>query len=237
MTEPRRAITQCAMLVGGKGTRLGALAQDIPKPFLPCPNRPFLLWQMSVLARHGITDFVLLAGHKAHKVEAAIPVLQRDLPGVRIRVSVEHHLCGTGGALRNAETLLADRFLVVNGDTFLGTDYTDFLISDAEAAIMIRFVPDTGRYGLVHVDGKCVRAITQGNSRGGLVSTGIYAFRKSILDHVRTQSSLERDVLPRLIRKRELSYATAFGYFIDIGVPADFWRAQQHFSVLESTRV
>ena len=113
-------IRQCAILVGGKGTRLGALTATTPKPLLPCGDRPFLAWVMREMVRFGVRDFLLLTGHLSEKLRACVPELARCLPPeVRIDCAEEPAGAGTGGALYHARRHLDDRFLLCNGNSLL----------------------------------------------------------------------------------------------------------------------
>ena len=111
-------IHQCAILVGGRGTRLGPLTAATPKPLLPCGDRPFLAWVLRELSRFGIEDILLLAGHQSDSVRSFARDVHRLLPRpLSIRVSIEPSTSGTGGALWHARDHLADRFLLLNGDS------------------------------------------------------------------------------------------------------------------------
>ena len=115
-----RAVTvrQCAVLVGGLGTRLGALTANTPKPLLPCGDRPFLAWLMREFLRFGVEEFVLLTGYRATDVEASVQSLSALLPReARIVVSEEPARAGTGGALYHARDRLEQRFLLCNGNS------------------------------------------------------------------------------------------------------------------------
>src|SRR5215467_9917064 len=96
-------VRQCAVLVGGLGTRLGALTASTPKPLLPCGDRPFLAWLLREFVRFGVDEFVLLSGFRAMDVEAAVQSLSALLPReAHIVVSQEPQRAGTGGALYHA---------------------------------------------------------------------------------------------------------------------------------------
>ncbi len=75
---PPATVTQCAVLVGGLGTRLGALTAATPKPILPCGDRPFLAWLLREFVRFGVTDFLLLTGHLSAEIEKAAATIQAD---------------------------------------------------------------------------------------------------------------------------------------------------------------
>src|SRR5215813_1895149 len=112
-------IGQAAILCGGRGTRLGAITADIPKPLLPVGGIPFLDVLLFELARHGIRRILLLAGFQAHRiVEYATSTPLKARFGLEIVVSVESQPAGTGGALWHARDRLEDRFFLLNGDSW-----------------------------------------------------------------------------------------------------------------------
>lgn len=228
------AIRQAAVLVGGLGTRLGALVADAPKPMLPVAGRPFVSWLIQELSRFGIEDVVLLTGHLSEVVEAALPSLLQQLPrAVRVRVSREPVRAGTGGALHHAAALLEDRFLLVNGDSFFDCPLGPILAAKPEPGVvgrlMLREVPDASRYGVVALEGDHVTAFAARAAAGqpGTINGGLYAFERSILEQVSPQCSLEHDVLPRLASAGALRGRLGQGWFIDIGIPEDLARAQE----------
>ena len=227
-------IRQAAILVGGLGTRLGALVADVPKPMLPVAGRPFLSWLIQELSRFGIEDVVLLTGHLSEVVEAALPSLLQQLPrAVRARISREPVRAGTGGALHHAAALLDDRFLLVNGDSFFDCALGPILAAEPEPGVvgrlMLREVPNASRYGVVTLEGDHVTAFAARAAPGqpGTINGGLYAFERSILGHVSPQCSLEQDVLPRLAAAGALRGRLGQGWFIDIGIPEDLARAQE----------
>src|SRR5208282_2544213 len=126
-------IRQCAILVGGLGTRLGTLTATTPKPILPIGDRPFLAWLMREFVRFGVNEFLLLTGHLSAQVEAHVQALAALLPGdARIVISAEPARAGTGGAVFYARDKLADRFLLCNGDSLFDCNLAR-LLADAAA--------------------------------------------------------------------------------------------------------
>ena len=165
------AVRQCAVLVGGLGTRLGSLVADVPKPMLPVAGRPFLAWLIEELSRFGITDVVLLTGHKSDVVEGALAGMQAGLAKpVRIAISREPVRAGTGGALYHARALLEERFLLVNGDSLFDCVPGAALAGVEEPGVlgrlMLRRVPDASRYGVVELRGSGWWRSGRGRSRG-----------------------------------------------------------------------
>jgi D-glycero-D-manno-heptose 1,7-bisphosphate phosphatase len=235
------SVRQCVVLVGGLGSRLGALVADLPKPMLPVAGQPFLFWLLREVSRYGIEDVVLLTGHLSAVVEAALPGLAAGLPRpMRLRVSREPMRAGTGGALHHAAALLDERFLMLNGDSLFDCELGRTLAASAPEAcpgvlgtLMLRHVPDASRYGVATVgqDGRITafRARpdpSQTPGQPGTINGGVYVLDRRVLDRLGPQCSFEADVLPGLAADGLLRGIEGDGWFIDIGIPADLARAQ-----------
>ena len=229
------SVRQCAILAGGLATRLGALAAETPKPVLPVGDRPFLGWLLQEISRFGVEEALLLTGHLSDRVEASVRALAAELPRpLRLEFTLEPMRAGTGGALFHARDRLDDRFLLCNGDSLLDCNLAGLLAdaaSDPEDVVgrmVLRRLDDASRYGVVETDGDRVVAFRERGAPGaaGTINAGIYLFDRRVLDSVTSACSLERDVMPRLAKKGALRGTLARGYFIDIGIPEDFSRAQ-----------
>ena len=227
-------VRQCAVLVGGLGTRLGALTADTPKPLLPCGDRPFLAWLLREFIRFGVEEFVLLTGYRASDVEKSVRSLSALLPRpVRIVISEEPARAGTGGALYHARELLDERFLLCNGDSLFDCNLAQLLSAedapDVIGRMMLRRVDDASRYGVVGSDGDRITAFSARSAEraAGLINAGIYLLDRRVVDELKPVCSLESDILPRLATQGALRGTTGDGYFRDIGIPDDFARAQE----------
>ena len=218
-------VRQCAVLVGGLGTRLGDLTTHTPKPLLPCGDRPFLAWLLRELVRFGVDEFVLLAGYRADAVRAAVPSLSGWLPrAARIIVAEEPVRAGTGGALHHARALLDQRFLLCNGDTLFDCNLAPLLSEDVGIGRMLLCrLEDASRYGVVTLDGDRVTGFSERSASGaqGIINTGVYLFDRGLIDDLSPVCSLEADILPRLAARGALRGTVGEGYFRDIGVPED----------------
>ena len=113
--------TQAVFLVGGRGTRLGALTAATPKPLLPVGGKPFLFHLIEEAARHGFDDILLLAGHLAGEIRHAFE--DARVRGARVSVIEEPQEAGTAGALLQARDQLAPQFLMANGDSFFDVNW------------------------------------------------------------------------------------------------------------------
>jgi D-glycero-D-manno-heptose 1,7-bisphosphate phosphatase len=229
------AIRQCAILAGGLGTRLGALAAATPKPVLPVGGRPFLAWLIREVSRFGIEEVVLLAGHLSRRVREEVAGFGAHLPRpVAIRFSEEPAPAGTGGALKLAAPLLDDRFLLCNGDSLLACNLAPLLGAfmadppEVMGRLVVRHLADASRSGVIEAEADRITAFRERPAAPGpgLINAGIYALDRGVAAGLPDTGSLERDVLPRLAAQGALRATQADGFFIDIGVPADFARAQ-----------
>ena len=227
-------VRQCAVLVGGLGTRLGAIVADVPKPMLDVAGRPFLGWLLQEASRFGVEEAVLLTGHLSEVVEAALPALQAALPRpMRLVVSREPVRAGTGGALHHALPLLDERFLLMNGDSLFDCAPTQALTEAGAGGgtlghLMLRAVPDASRYGVVDYDAGRVtafRARPEG-AAPGVINGGVYGLSRAVAERAGENCSLEQEVLPALALEGALRGTVGEGWFIDIGIPADLERAQ-----------
>ena len=115
-----------AILAGGRATRLGPLAANVPKAMVEVAGRPFIDHQLALLRRRGLRRAVLCLGHLGQQVEAHLGDGGRT--GMALAYSYDgERLLGTGGALRRARPLLGDVFFVMYGDAYLDIDYRAML--------------------------------------------------------------------------------------------------------------
>jgi D,D-heptose 1,7-bisphosphate phosphatase len=241
MARPNATVTQCAILAGGLGSRLGRLTANLPKPLLPCGDRPFVAWLMREFIRFGVTDFLLLTGHLSAEIERAAADIQASLPRpARITLSADPTLAGTGGALFHARDRLDERFLLCNGDSLFNCNLAD-LLADAAVdppevigRVVLRRVDDASRYGVVALDADRITAFQERPTAGGggIINGGVYLFRNTLIDSLAPIGSLEADVLPRLATAGTLLGTLADGYFRDIGMPDDLALAQAEIPAL-----
>ena len=228
------AVTQAAILVGGLGTRLGSLTARTPKPLLEVAGRPFLDVLLLELARHGFREILLLAGFAGEQIEAyAANTALRQRFGLEIKVIAEQGAAGTGGALSQAGRHLGERFVLMNGDSWLDFNIGDLVRAHSaqrgcEAMLALRQVDDASRSGVAELEGgKLLRFLERPAQPGpALVNGGVYSLSRTILDHIPEICSLEKDVLPQLAQAGKLGGRAYGGFFLDIGIPSAFAEAQ-----------
>jgi NDP-sugar pyrophosphorylase family protein len=225
---------QALILAGGAGTRLrSALGDNLNKPMAPIADKPFLEYLVMRLRQQGVDDIILCVGYKADLIQSYFGQGKRW--GVRLRYSRETEPLGTGGAVKLAEDLLVgDDFVVLNGDSYFDADLLELTCFHYEvgatATLALAQVDNAQRFGAVRLDDehRIVGFTEKGNeAHAGLINGGVYVLTRAVLDVIpRGQPcSLERQVFPALIARK--LYGRPFpGFFIDIGVPADYHRLQ-----------
>jgi mannose-1-phosphate guanylyltransferase len=232
---------QALILAGGEGTRLRPLTSSMPKPVVPLVDQPFIGYMFDWLRHHGIDDVILSCGFLAAGVRSVVG--DGSSFGIRLRYVEEPQPLGTGGALKFAESLLAERFFMLNGDVLTDIDLTGQLEeherTGARATLALIGVDDPSAYGLVRRNPDC--SVTEFLEKPGadqvldtnLVNAGAYILEREILDEMApagTNISIERDVFPKLVG-RGLYGCETFGYWLDIGTPSRYLQAT--YDILE----
>lgn len=228
-------MTQWVFLVGGKGSRLGSLTAAVPKPLLPVGGRPFLNILIERAVRLGASEILLLAAHLSDRMVADYD--GSSCQGVPIRCLVEPTPLGTGGAIAAASAVLQERWVLANGDTLFDMDPAHLapLKDDWAITMALRQVSDTGRSGIVAVDNGYVRSFAaRGDGGPGVINAGTYVMRRAVLDSIPRgrPCSLENEILPHLAERGLVRGIVLDGYFIDIGIPEDYARAQTEIPLL-----
>lgn len=218
---------QAIILAGGFGTRLKDLVSDIPKPMAPIRGVPFLSYILDQLNNNGFTKVVLAIGYLGYKIKAFYGLKYKNL---NITYSSEESPLGTGGCVYKALDKLEDEYIfVINGDTFFDVNFKK-ITKPKNVAIICKHIKDVGRYGRILFNNDYIITDFQEktSNESGYINGGIYYLRKNIFDNYRFESkfSLEKDFFEKYVNQLEIEVHISKGYFIDIGVPEDYQRAQ-----------
>jgi mannose-1-phosphate guanylyltransferase len=230
---------QAVILVGGQGTRLRPLTSTLPKPVVPLVDRPFISYMLEWLYEHGVRDVIMSCGFLATSVREVLG--DGSDMGIDLRFVEEPDPRGTAGALKLAEPMLDERFLMLNGDVLTDIDLTSQIAqheaTGASATLALVPVADPSAYGLVLLEeDRSVREFLEkpGADRveSNLISAGAYVLERSILDLVPGDRnvSIEREVWPLLVGKGLYGFPSE-GYWLDIGTPARY--LQGTFDIIE----
>jgi mannose-1-phosphate guanylyltransferase len=232
---------QALILAGGEGTRLRPLTSTVPKPVVPLVDRPFITYMLEWLRRHGVDDVVMSCGYMASGVRNVLGEGQQF--GLRIRYVEEPRPLGTGGAVKFAEPLLDERFIMLNGDVLTDMDLTAQIEqherTGARATVALIGVADPSRYGLVRIaEDRSVKEFLEKPSSDqidtNLINAGAYVLERDVLASLapNVNISIEREVFPGLVGHGLYAYP-AEGYWLDIGTPDTYLQAT--FDILERT--
>lgn len=226
------------VLAGGFGTRLRERVPDLPKPMAPVAGRPFLEYVLDRLIAGGVREIILSVGYRA---EVIMNHFGNNYCGAVVSYAVEEEPLGTGGAIAHAlrgENNTAA--LVLNGDTLLNIDYAQlmrwYLQAPTQIAMVLRSVPDAARYGSVLVSGERVIGFAEkGRAGAGLINAGVYIVQPDTFKvfGLSGRFSFETDLLQRHCDQLTPRAFLTDSYFIDIGVPDDYDRAQSELAALD----
>lgn len=228
---------EVVVLAGGLGTRLREVTGDTPKSMVLVNNRPFLEYLLDHLELYGVKKVILATGYR-HDLLANH--FKHKYHYLNIEYSTEKEPLGTGGAIRKALSLCeTKRVLIMNGDTLfkvnVGKLYDFCLVQKSRLALVLRETSDVSRYGSVVVDNHGI--ITQFAEKGaesapGLINGGVYALERNLLEEIGLPEkfSFEKDFLEKYYTEIPFHGMTCKQYFIDIGIPADYEKAQTDFA-------
>ncbi len=231
---------EAIILAGGFGTRLQSVVNDVPKPMAQVADLPFLVYLIKYLKHYNVNRVVLSVGYLAEKV---VDYFKDEYLGISIIYSKEETPLGTGGGIKLAlEKCNTDNVIVLNGDSFFEANITDLLglhlLKKAKATLAIRQVENVGRYGEVILDKE--QEITKfseksDKSEKGLINGGVYILAKNALKDfkIETKFSLENDFFQKQAGKQKIYGKQFEAFFIDIGVPTEYKKAQQIFKTFD----
>jgi NDP-mannose synthase len=220
------------ILAGGKGTRLKPFTSVIPKPLVPVGDKTILEILIAGLKKDKVTDLVLCVNHMSGLIQAYFG--NGSKWGVNIEYSEEEGFLGTVAPIKLVKNL-PDNFLVMNGDLLTDLDFRDLYQYHLRKRALLtvstyKRVVQTD-FGVLDVDTR--RNVAVGFREKPVqeldVSMGVYAFSKKLLRYVPDNKPFGFDdlVLTMLHQKRDVNIYPFDGYWLDIGRPADYDKANQ----------
>jgi mannose-1-phosphate guanylyltransferase len=196
---------KAVILAGGFGKRLKPLTNDRPKPMIEVLGVPILEWQIDWLHRHDINELVICVGYLREAVLKHIGSGKRF--GVKVGYSVEEEPLGTGGALKNAASLLnGEKFFAMNGDILTDLDPWK-LVDDVNEGTMgsIAAVPLYSPYGIVQIESGYARGFREKPVlRDYWINAGVYCLSSKIVDLLPDNGNIEAQTMPELAKEGKL---------------------------------
>lgn len=225
-------VTEAIILAGGLGTRLRDAVPDLPKCMAPVNGHPFIAYVIKYLQQQGIQRFIFSLGYQSAYFTN---FLSDTLPADSYEMVVEKEPLGTGGAIRFAmDKAVTDDIVVVNGDSIFRTDIreqTAFHQSrKALCTLALKPMKDFDRYGVVELNPDQSIALFREKQQyeKGLINGGVYLVNKAIFTNISfpEKFSFETDYLQKQYHSGGIYGVVYDGYFIDIGIPEDYQKAQ-----------
>jgi D-glycero-alpha-D-manno-heptose 1-phosphate guanylyltransferase len=225
-------INEAIILAGGLGTRLRSVVPDLPKAMAPVAGKAFLGWLITRLKEQGITRIILSLGYRH---EAITTYILEQFPDLDVQFSIEDEPLGTGGGIRKAcSVALSESVVVMNGDTCFHIDLSALAqvhhTHAAQCTLALKPMENFDRYGVVECasDGSVTGFREKQRYASGLINGGVYLLNRGsfLSESLPEKFSFEKDYLEAFVGKRAFFGYIDEGYFIDIGIPADFERAQ-----------
>ncbi len=231
---------KAVVLAGGLGTRLYPLTRKTAKCMLPVNGKPLLEHIIQYLASYGFREIIVTVGNKQQIMKHFD---NGSKFGVKLHYSVERKALGTAGSLKNAERLVTDTTLVMQGDTLTNFRLNEIIAFHNEkralATIALTSVKDTKGYGLAVIDeNKRITKFEEKPARifSNLVNSGIYVLERKVLDNIPKNRKFDfaRDLFPLLLRKKLPLYGIEVsGYWFDVGTPESYRNADEYLQIHE----
>jgi len=225
------------ILAGGMGTRLKTIISDLPKPMAPIINVPFLTYQLNYLKHFGIKKVIFSVGYLSEKI---IAHYNQSFENISIEYSIEKNPLGTGGGIRMAmSNLNEDLVLILNGDSFFDLDLEQFynlhLEQKSDFSLALRYVNNSERYGNIEFNSSNqITSFIEKNqlNQSGYINAGVYILSKKLYlqnTNSNINFSIEKDFFEKQLNQLIIKGFEFKDYFIDIGIPEDYLKAQDDF--------
>lgn len=244
---------KAVILAGGKGSRLSGYTDTVPKPLVRIDKYPILLHIMDIYASYGVTEFVILAGHKGEQIRNFFSNFQDYVGDFTINLGTRKlspHLnhtirewdvtvldtgeeTMTGGRLLRAKSFLneEERFFLTYGDGLANVDMDSLLHHHLETAATatVTAVPQPGRFGVINLsNGRATSFNEKPRNDGSLINGGYFVFENQIFDYLTDDSTvLESQPLEKLASEGELAAFKHGGYWRCMDTARDVISMQQ----------
>jgi D-glycero-alpha-D-manno-heptose 1-phosphate guanylyltransferase len=227
-----KGMYEAILLAGGLGTRLRSVVPDLPKCMAPVAGKPFISYVLEYFQKAGVGKFILSLGYKHETIKA---YLNDHYAHIDIRYSVEKEPLGTGGAIKMACGMVREsNFLVINGDTFFRIDPLKLVsfheLNKSVCTLSLKPMQKFDRYGVVMLNkNQSIQRFQEKQSyESGLINGGVYALETEsfLRENLPEKFSFEKDYLEKSFQRQPIFGLIQDQYFIDIGIPEDYQRAQ-----------
>jgi len=233
LLKPEYKSNRVVLMVGGLGTRLRPLTDNIPKPMLKVGNKPILETIILNFKKYGFVNIVLCVSYKAEIIEAYFK--DGSEFGVNIEYVHENKRMGTAGALSLVKEKLTEPFFVMNGDLLTNINFENMmeshLLNNSIATMGVREYDFQVPYGVVKTDGVNIVSIEEKPVHHFFVSGGVYVLSHEVLKYIPRDEYYDMPTLfEKVIEEKEKSISFPIHeYWLDIGRIEEFEKANNEF--------
>ncbi len=231
-----RGLSTAIILAGGLGTRLRSAVPDLPKCMAPVAGKPFIAHVIDFCIEEGVTNFILSLGYKS---EVIINYVSFQYPQLNVDYAIEEEPLGTGGGIQLAcRKSKETSVLVLNGDTLFRVNLQQLsyfhFSNNAECTLALKSMTDFNRYGVVELNSNSSISSFKEKQfyKKGNINGGVYIINKDDLlrKQLPSKFSFEKDYLEKYYTEKRMFGLVLDEYFIDIGIPEDFERANNELA-------
>ena len=206
------------ILAGGKGSRIRKYLGKYPKPMLSVNNKHFIQYIINKISKYNVKRIIILCGFRYNILFKKYH--NKRVNFVKITCLKEKKLMGTAGALKNLKKMKVKNFVLLNGDTFFDIDIKSLISNTNKKSIgSIALTKNLNQSSLKLNNLGLKNGYVYLKKKSFLMNGGIYYFKKEFFKHLRNETSLENDLLIKLINKNLIKGKKFNNFFIDIGSP------------------
>nr|WP_320056983.1 nucleotidyltransferase family protein [uncultured Bacteroides sp.] len=219
------------VMAGGRGERLRPLTDTMPKPLLPLGGKPIVEYNIDRMQSYGIENITISVRYLGEQIKEYFG--DGSERGINIRYVEESRPLGTLGAVSTIHHFTNDAVLVMNSDLFTNIDLEEFYIhfceSNADMAVASIPYNITVPYAVMQTSGELIRSFEEKPTFTYYSNGGIYLIKRRILEELEENEHCDAtDLMQRLIASdKRVTYFPIVGYWIDIGKPEDYKKAQE----------
>jgi D-glycero-alpha-D-manno-heptose 1-phosphate guanylyltransferase len=228
------------ILAGGLGTRLRSVVYDLPKCMAPVNDKPLLSYVIDHFQQQGINKFIFSLGYKHEVIINYLDQLTTHHSPLTFQYSIEEEPLGTGGAIKKACLLANDKnALVTNGDTLFKANISALqnfhILKHSDCTLALKPMHEFNRYGVVELnDDEAVKSFNEKKYyERGLINGGLYMLNVEnfLSKSLPAKFSFETNYLEKFYTEDKMYGLVLDAYFIDIGIPEDYERAQAELKI------
>lgn len=238
LTELKNVIpVDAVIMAGGRGERLKPLTDRLPKPLLIIGNKPIIEHNIDRLALNGVENFYLSVNYLADLIKEHFG--DGGSKNITIKYIDEDKPLGTIGAVSKINDFEHEHILLMNSDLLTNIDfadfYKDFIENQADVAVATTPYKVDIPYAVIETEKNRVKALKEKPSYTYYSNAGIYLIKKKLLSNIPFDSFHNAtDFLDNaLLRADKVISYPILGYWLDIGKPEDYLKAQSDIKHLE----